>query len=216
MISLSTGNTKLVKTSGGSYNILSYGLPADYDVVLMGQRFNTCPSALACRGVCYAKQGRYMMPNVRNARINNLRASVLPGFVNNMIEDIKRRRSYNTVRIHDSGDFFSQEYYNKWCDIARALPGHIFYAYTKSLDLDLWSNKPDNLHIIQSLGGRNDSLVDLSRPHSRIFSSHDALVAAGYVNGSDTDLPAIEGIVKVGLIYHGQRNLTLPQVKFFS
>lgn len=216
-ITLSTGNSKLVKTSGeGEYKILSFGIPADYDVILMGARINTCPGAQACRGVCYAKQGRYMMPNVRNAKLNNLRASVLPNFVDNMVAAISERRSYNTVRIHDAGDFYSQEYYNRWCDIARRLPKIIFYAYTKTVTLDLYSNKPENFRLIQSLGGKHDSLVDMSRPHSRIFSNDDARVAAGYVDGNVNDLPAIEGATRIGLVYHGVKKLTLPQVKFFS
>ena len=215
-ISLSEGNAKLVKTSGGSYNILGWGIPADYDVIIGGERINTCPGAQACRGVCYAKQGRYIMPNVYNAKLNNLKASVLPSFASDMIDIIKRRRSYNTIRIHDAGDFYNQDYYNQWCAIARALPNHIFYAYTKALHLDLWTDKPDNLRIIQSLGGMHDSLVDMSRPHSRIFSSDDARIAAGYVDGNVNDIPAIEGIVNIGLVYHGVRKLTLPQVKFFS
>lgn len=216
MISLSTGNAKLNKPNGGHYNIIGWGVPADYDVMLMGKRFNTCPGALACKAPCYAKVGFYAMENVKRAKMNNLRASVLPGFVDNIVSELKRRRSYNTVRIHDAGDFYSQEYYNKWCDIARALPDRIFYAYTKALHLDLYSNKPENLRIIQSLGGRYDSLVDLSRPHSRIFATHEARIAAGYIDGNINDIPAIEGETRIGLVYHGQKKLTLAQVKYFS
>lgn len=57
------GNAKLTKTSGESYRVLGYGIPADYNF----DGGNTCPGANACRGVCYAKQGRYMMANVRDA-----------------------------------------------------------------------------------------------------------------------------------------------------
>ena len=212
------GNAKLEKTSGGVYRVLGYGIVADYSAILMGQNMNTCPGAQACRAVCYAKQGRYMMPNVYNARLQNVKESVLGTFVDNAVTDLRyyTKRGYNVVRIHDSGDFYNQDYYNRWCDIARALPGIIFYAYTKSLHLDLWSNKPDNLRIIQSLGGKYDSLVDMSKPHSRIFSSDDARIAAGYVDGNVNDIPAIEGETFVGLVYHGVRKLTLPQVKFFS
>jgi hypothetical protein len=215
-ISLSTGNEKLVKPNGGTYRILGWGVPADYDVVLMGTRFITCPGALACKDPCYAKQGNYLRGNVKRAKQGNLLASVLPGFVNNMIAEIKSRRTYNTIRIHDAGDFYSQEYFNKWCDIARALPDRIFYAYTKALHLDLWTDKPENLRIIQSLGGRWDNKVDLTKPHSRIFSSEAARDAAGYVDGNINDVPAIEGVTCIGLVYHGQKKLTLAQVNYFS
>lgn len=215
-ISLSDGNAKLNKPNGGVYHILGFGIPADYNFERDGVTFHTCPGASACKAVCYAKQGRYAMPNVHNAKVGNLKASVLPTFVDDMVAILKKRRTYNVVRIHDAGDFYSQEYYNKWCDIARALPDRIFYAYTKTLTLDLYSNKPDNLRIIQSLGGLHDSLVDMSQPHSRIFSSDEARIAAGYIDGNVNDIPAIEGAVKVGLTYHGNRRLTLPQIKHFS
>lgn len=216
-ISLSDGNAKLVKTSGETYKVLGFGIPADYTFIdNNGQSCNTCPGACACKGVCYAKQGRYLMPNVMDAKHANLMASLTDTFSDDMVALLKKRRTYNVVRIHDAGDFYSQEYYNKWCDIARRMPDRIFYAYTKTLTLDLYSNKPNNLRIIQSLGGLHDSLVDMSQPHSRIFSSDDARIAAGYVDGNVNDIPAIEGIVNIGLVYHGVRKLTLPQVKHFS
>ena len=216
-ISLSDGNAKLVKTSGETYKVLGFGIPADYNFLdNNGKACNTCPGACACKGVCYAKQGRYLMPNVADAKHGNLMASLTETFVDDMVSLLKRRRSYNVVRIHDAGDFYSQEYYNKWCDIARAMPDRIFYAYTKTLTLDLYTNKPANFRLIQSLGGIHDKLVDMSRAHSRIFSSDDARIAAGYVDGNVNDIPAIEGIVNIGLVYHGVKKLTLPQVKFFS
>lgn len=213
MVHLSNGNSKLVKTSGETVKVIGFGLPAD---VSFGDGKNTCPGALACRAVCFAKQGTYRFPAVKASRMANLDATMGDGFVADMITALKRRRSFNTIRIHDSGDFYSQEYYNAWCEIARAFPDRIFYAYTKSLNLDLWSGKPDNLRITQSLGGRWDKLVDLSKPHSRIFATHAAREAAGYVDGNVSDLPAIEGEVKIGLVYHGGRNLTPAQAKFFG
>jgi hypothetical protein len=124
-------------------------------------------------------------------------------------------RSIDTVRIHDSGDFYSQEYLNKWADVARALPHLTFYAYTKSLHLKL-DGLPDNLRIVQSLGGRHDKLVNLRASHSRIFSSHADRKRAGYIDGNIDDSPAIEGIRKIGLVYHGNKNLTASQKKFFA
>lgn len=210
------GNEKLLKDNGGTYNIIGFGIPADHDFILKGEKVNTCPSALACRGVCYAKQGRYTMKNVVNARMHNLSLSVSEFFVQVVIADLKRMRNVNTVRIHDSGDFYNQEYYNKWCDIAKALPLITFYAYTKTLDMDIWTNKPDNLKITQSLGGKHDNLVNLNMPHSRIFADDEARINAGYVDGNVNDVPAIEGIVQIGLVYHGQRNLTESQKKYFG
>jgi hypothetical protein len=210
-------NEKLAKTTGtGFYRVVGFGIPADhtfYDANLVER--NTCPGALACRAVCFAKQGRYVMPNVKGARAHNLALSQDDSFTAFIIGDLARMRSVDTVRIHDSGDFYSQEYLNKWAIIARALPHLTFYAYTKSLHLD-FSGLPANFKVTQSLGGRFDNLVNLRAPHSRIFADHDARIAAGYIDGNISDAPAIQGLVQIGLVYHGQRNLTPAQKKFFS
>lgn len=211
-IRLSTNNSKLVKTSGESVKVIGFGIPAD-------RTFgggNTCPGASACRAVCFAKQGAYNFKNVKEARMANLDASMGPGFVADTVAALRRRRSYNVVRVHDSGDFYSQEYLDRWYAVARAMPERVFYAYTKSMHLDLWGAKPDNFRLVQSLGGKWDKRVDLSKPHSRIFASHEARIQAGYVDGNVSDLPAIEGETRIGLVYHGVRNLTPAQERYFG
>ena len=41
------GNAKLLKTSGGEYRVVGFGLPADVDFVgVDGEKRNTCPGAL--------------------------------------------------------------------------------------------------------------------------------------------------------------------------
>lgn len=218
------GNNKLEKTSKGKYRVVGWGIPADLDFrTPNGEQQNTCPAALACRAVCYAKQGTYRFPNVINARMHNLTLSTRPDFAALIIADLagmvvksrKCRKPYNVVRLHDSGDFYSQEYLNAWATVAAAYPHVVFYAYTKSVHLD-YSAIPDNLRITQSLGGRHDNLVQLNRPHSRIFSSEDARLAAGYEDGNASDIPAIEGVTNIGLTYHGGRKLTKAQTKFFG
>jgi len=216
------GNAKLLKSSKGKYRVLGFGIPADHNFVHAGVQMNTCPKALACKAVCYAKQGRYVMDNVVKARKHNLRMSLRPTFVRHMIADLNQmvvrskvcRKPYNVVRLHDSGDFYSQEYLNAWATIAATFPHVIFYAYTKSLHLS-FDNVPANLRITQSVGGRHDNLVQLGSSHSRIFSSHAARKRAGYIDGNLSDIPAIQGKVKIGLVYHGNRGMTDAQKKFF-
>lgn len=210
------GNEKLNKPNGDVYRIIGFGIPADYDFQLNGETVNTCPSALACRGVCYAKQGRYGMQNVKDARKHNLDMSLRSDFVDMVVSDLSRMRKVNTVRIHDSGDFYNQEYFNKWNLIAKALPLITFYAYTKTLDMTIWEGKADNLKITQSLGGKHDNLVNLAMPHSRIFADDEARINAGYVDGNVNDVPAIEGIVQIGLVYHGIKKMTDSQKKYFA
>ena len=211
-----TRNAKLEKTSRGEYNVVGFGTLADHDFRdADGETRNTCEGALACRAVCFAKQGTYVFPNVRKARLANLRMSLRPTFVPRIIADLSRMRAVNTVRVHDAGDFYSQEYVNKWGAIAEALPHLTFYAYTKSLHLD-FSRMPKNFRIVQSLGGKYDNLVKLGKPHSRIFATHRDRMNAGYRDGNRSDIPAIEGVRNIGLVYHGGRNLTPAQKKYFS
>lgn len=217
------GNRKLLKTSKGKYRVVGFGIPADHNFTHKGEKHNTCPAALACKAVCYAKQGTYRFSNVIEAREYNLKLSLRKRFVDMVIADLRdltvksktRRKPYNVVRLHDSGDFYSQAYLDAWSQIAATFPDVIFYAYTKSLHLS-FANVPSNLRITRSQGGRHDRLINLGLPHSRIFSSHDARIASDYIDGNLSDIPAIEGVVNIGLVYHGGRNLTQSQIKYFG
>lgn len=211
-------NAKLKATSelsGGALRLAGWGIPADY---LLPNGLNTCPGARACRAICYAKQGAYTFRSVVDARKRAVLSALAPSFTDTLTADLQalQRRGYNVVRVHDSGDFYSQSYVDAWKSALAATPGMVAYAYTKSVHLDLWTNKPDSLRLIQSLHGRFDSRAKLSRPHSRIFATHEARESAGYVDGSESDLPAIEGATRIGLVYHGTRKLTGPQETFFS
>ena len=66
------------------------------------------------------------------------------------------------VRIHMSGDFYSQDYFDMCLDICNENPKIEFWAYTKSLKY--WVKRineiPDNLILTASKGGRNDNLID--------------------------------------------------------
>jgi hypothetical protein len=65
------------------------------------------------------------------------------------------------VRVHVSGDFYSEMYFRAWMSVAAQRPETVFYAYTKSLRI--WV---DNLHLVPanfklnaSKGGRWDHLI---------------------------------------------------------
>jgi hypothetical protein len=99
------------------------------------------------------------------------------------------------------------------------LPNVTFYAYTKSYAVGMDFSKLlalPNFRLVFSEGSKNDARIPKGAPKSRIFSSVEALRAAGYVNGSDSDLPAIMGESRIGFVYHGVRNLSPAQIKRFS
>jgi hypothetical protein len=67
------------------------------------------------------------------------------------------------VRIHVSGDFFNQKYFNAWLRVAQSHPDILFYAYTKSLPYWIAArttvDKLDNLVLTASIGGTHDHLI---------------------------------------------------------
>ena len=210
------GNAKLQKTSGGTFGrVIGWGIPADHNFILNGVPHNTCPGALGCRNPCYAKQGAYTWKATVAARKRALDATMTDTFVQDAIADIKRMRGVGVVRIHDSGDYYSQGYLDKWIAIASAFPHIIFYSYTKSAHLD-FTAAPSNFRVTYSLAGKHDALIDMGKSHARIFSSHEAMERAGYIDGGSSDAPAIQGLVKIGLPYHGVKKLTEAQVNYFS
>ncbi len=213
---LSSGNSKLEKTGAAmGRRIVAFNLPADYAFETAdGARMNTCPGAQACRGVCYAKQGRFILPSVMRPRLENLKASQGPDFVPELLIALDKSGA-DTVRIHDSGDFYSQQYLDSWIVITTARPDVTFYAYTKSLHLN-FERAPENLRVVQSAGGKHDEKIDDTKPHARIFSTDYQRRKAGYVDGGQTDRAAITGLVQIGLVYHGTKNMTGAQRAYFS
>lgn len=129
----------------------------------------TCPFALEClvkvdrhtgkfdnksnAYKCYAASAE-RFPGVRKHRWDNFE------FVRNggVVEVPNKAKA---VRIHSSGDFFSQEYFDMWLDVCRNTPDVEFWAYTKSLKY--WVNRideiPSNLVLTASYGGRSDDLI---------------------------------------------------------
>jgi len=207
-------NGKLVKTAkhweeryGTAASFLSFNIPqlrSETGAV-------TCPYAGDCAKVCYASQGRMAMSQARSARERNLsaikRLRSTGKIADAILEDLSHKQVVTHIRIHDSGDFYNRSYYRAWVQAAKERPDLTFYAYTKSIPLIEWDSHPRNFRIVQSLGGKRDHEVDLDRPHSRIFVSHDERRALGYCDGNVDDMPAVLGYKKIGLVYHGTRNL---------
>jgi hypothetical protein len=204
-LSWSVGNTKLTRTQTASFNLPAFR-SADGFVV--------CPQAGACAGVCYARQGRYMFPDAIEARELNLGVvrESLPVFELLAVHDLKRIKQ-RTIRIHDSGDFFSQAYLESWFRVCALFPRKRFYCYTKSLHLD-WSACPSNLKIVQSYGGRLDAQIDVTKSHTRIFATRAERIAAGYMDGTRTDRPAMRGEIRIGFVYHGSRPLSPAMARY--
>ena len=157
------------------------------------------------QGGCYAMQGTYTWGNVSKKFEERLDLSRSKYFVEIIDAEIKRRK-VEIVRIHDSGDFYSMEYLNKWVQIAYDNPTVRFYAYTKSFKFFNGRKLPDNFDVIYSNGSKLDHTVKFSdHRHTGIFNDLISLKAAKYVDASKFDLYATKWFSKskkVGLIYH--------------
>jgi len=151
---------------------------------------STCPFALECKvsvdritgkftkhtGAfkCYAAAAE-RFPGVREHRWNNYEY-VKNGGVPVLPKDCEN------VRIHCSGDFFSQAYFDMWLQVARDNPNVNFWAFTKSINY--WINRvndiPSNFILTASYGGKFDHLIE----------EHDLKSAKVYKTIADAgDLP---------------------------
>ena len=207
-MNLLTQNSKMKKTSlKNNAKIFNFSIPA---YKTKSGRV-TCPFAAACVKYCYAQKGNYTrFPIVQELMEKKYEISKQPNFNSLMNEEIKKKKATH-IRIHDSGDFYSVKYLQKWVQIAEFNPSIIFYAYTKSIKFfvnDLFPNTdtlalPDNMKIIFSEGSKTDNLINArEHRHARIFKTSEELNAAGYIDASSNDLKAITENKKVGLIFH--------------
>ena len=197
---LLTQNRKLKKTSiENNARVLNFSLPAFKTI----RGKTVCPFAKDCVKYCYAQKGNYKYPSVVKGLNNRYNLSQTDEFIPQMNATIILERPTH-VRIHDSGDFYSIAYLNKWVTIAKQNKDVIFYAYTKSIKFFTEGlTVPTNLKIIFSEGSKIDNLIDVKKHrHARIFKDVTTLLSAGYIDASSNDLKAITSNKKVGLVYH--------------
>jgi hypothetical protein len=147
---------------------------------------STCPFALECKvivdrqtGKFDVKKGQYRcyaasperFPAVREHRWRNFE------YVKQGLKPIIPKEC-KAIRIHASGDFFNQAYFDMWLEIARENPNIEMWAYTKSLQY--WVNRigdiPQNLILTASYGGRQDELIEKHNLKNVIVYPNELLV----------------------------------------
>jgi hypothetical protein len=109
-------------------------------------------------------------PNVREARWHNwdLLREVMHANGNQslLLRDLidlslSMQQPKELVRVHESGDFWTENYMKAWLMVAKQRPKQKFYAYTKSLGM--WYNlkdlMPPNFYLTASYGGTLDYLI---------------------------------------------------------
>ena len=209
---LTNGNREL-KADG----IFTWSIPALAAKLSTGKNFLTCPSAGVCSSLCYARSGTYNFSNVKAAHTRNLELVLEDpqDWKTKVSEELKSKRyeGGKSVCIHDSGDFFSDAYFQLWIDIAIENPHVFFYAYTKEVTMVKSHVLPDNLVIIFSMGGTQDHLVNKDNDrHADVFPSLEALQEAGYIDQEESDLLAATlPTNKIGIVVNNIKHLKKKQ-----
>ena len=228
---LRKGNSELA--SIGVYTWSIPALTADSEV---NGFMKTCPQAGVCAALCYARSGRYLFGNVKKAHTRNLDRYLInrEQWKADMITELQAKRFRPTgvahevswpvrsdfawwqstgarsVRIHDAGDFFDDQYLRDWLEVAAATPDVVFYAYTKSVTMyraaEALGLVPANFVVIFSMGGRQDELVDRMRERTAMTTSSplEALEAAGCTDQEESDLmAALLPTTRIGIVANG-------------
>jgi len=210
---LSRGNADLAKDG-----IFTWSIPALNARLSDGSNVVTCPNAGICANLCYARVGTYRFSNVKAAHTAKLEVVLqdMAGWQSAMTDELKakRYREGKSVRIHDSGDFFSPEYFRTWVEIALATPDVFFYAYTKEVEMvKTFGALPLNFVIIFSMGGKQDHLIDVNVDrHAEVFPTLADLESAGYTDQAESDLlAATMPNNRVGIVANNIPNLKKKQ-----
>ena len=211
LLKFSNGNSKLAQ------NIFTFSLPAGYACpgahncksqcvkTSKGYRLKDGPQ---CQFRCFAAIDEVLKPNVRALRWHNfnlLKGKTKAELVKLIQTSLPHPRWKFMVRLHVSGDFFSQAYFDAWREIARRNPKIVFYCYTKSLPF--WIARlgsiPKNLRLSASLGGIHDRLVF-------VHGLKRAVVVYSEAEAEDLDLEidhddshVYEGTKNFALLLHG-------------
>lgn len=216
LLKFSKSNAKLKKTAkkyeektGQKIELWAFNLPA----------LLACPGALECAFFCYALQGQFGYRNVMEARafnfalLHELHARGGEGMVTDALTNMYRRAIAKTpktrrawFRIHDSGDMFKLWYFRAQVR-AVAASGIDAYLYTKAVGMLRHVGSTPGLRIVQSVGGTMDAQLNKDWSHSAVFETVEERIAAGYVDGNESDIPAMMGETRIGLVYHGTEKL---------
>jgi hypothetical protein len=132
----------------------------------------TCPSALECKVSVDRQTGKFdinkgayrcyaaspeRFPAVRNHRWTNFELAK-QGIIPDPPKDC------TDIRIHASGDFFNQNYFDAWIKYAHQHSKIRMWAYTKSIRY--WISRinviPSNMILTASYGGREDHLIEVN------------------------------------------------------
>lgn len=133
--------------------------------------------------LCYAARAQAQYPAVKNKVFRNMDLIMdanKEGGEAAMTELLLKSLKYHDLdkvklfRIHESGDFFNNNYMKAWINVANELSGTLFYAYTTSIPLwvSLRGSVPSNLKLIASMDKNNaKTIIDNNLRYSVVVYS---------------------------------------------
>ena len=218
MIKFSPANTKLRKLEKKtnkkvySFDILS-GVSCPFakkchawvKIVKGNRRIQDGPH---CTFRCYSASQEVLLTQVYNYRKEN--SKILTLSFSEMVRTLSENlpKDAEIIRIHSSGGFNSQRYFDAWLEIAKRNPKIVFYAYIKALPYWIKRRKtiPKNLNLTASYGGTHDKLIAKHRLKSvRVVLWHGQRDSISHrVLPIDTnDYMAYTGNRNFSLLIHG-------------
>ena len=175
VLSFGDSNKKMKKLG-----IVYFSLPAGY----------TCPFADVCKSFAHKKGGKFangksirdegiyrcysastetIYPSTRNNRWKNLdllkKFKTIEEKAELILKSINYYETHNKkisiLRMHESGDFFTQDYFDAWMKVAEKRKDILFYGYTKAIGFLVKRKNvlPKNFRLVGSVGGTQDDIL---------------------------------------------------------
>jgi hypothetical protein len=121
-----------------------------------------------------------------------------------MLTELASPRFHNAwIRIHDSGDFFSDDYLLAWLHIIHLCPDLTFYCYTKEVDRFrrlVEVDPPNNFRWTYSYGGTQDASLDPAVDRvTDVFPDSQSIAQAGFTSQEVCDTVAATGPPRIGI-----------------
>lgn len=204
------GNSKISKS------VATFSLPAGYSCPFAKEclsKANRLTGKLIdgkhCQFRCFAASQECTYSSVRKQRWYNFDLLKEKKTVEGMGQIIQSSipRNIEIVRIHVSGDYFSETYFLAWLNVALNNPGMTFYGYTKALPhvIKYRKNIPSNFRLTASKGGTHDHLIKQYKLKSaEVVYSLDEAKDKGLRVDHDDGL-AMYGDKSFALLIHGMQ-----------
>lgn len=213
MIKFSNANGKLQKLAKAlsipKAHVFSFNMPSGW----------TCPKASDClsradketgkitdgkdmKFRCFAASLEGIYPSARKRVWENFEGVKSAVKDNKLVQVLQEAlpKKAKVVRIHASGDFYSDSYFKAFVDLASMNPDVVFYAYTKIIKY-VKSDRPENFRMVYSVGGKDDKeFAGSDVPYAKVIYKESQ--ADAEIDIDDNDIHAYNG-ESSNLIIHG-------------